>query len=229
MKNTILNKAVIGKIAQALGDMNDLVIYVGGAAVSLYVDDPAAEDIRPTKDIDISLAILSLSELESIREKLTQKGFVQSSEDDIICRFRYEETKVDVMSTHPVGWAPANPWFAPGFASKQKIMLDHLPIHVLPLPYFLASKFSAFEDRGASDPRTSHDFEDIIYLLDNRTDVFHQLTNAAPDVKPYLLEQFRRILADSRKQEAILANLYYETRNERYRRILEGIRSFLSP
>jgi hypothetical protein len=61
LKNTAINIGIIRKIAKALGELNDRVVYVGGAVVSLYINDPAAEDIRPTKDIDISLEILTLS------------------------------------------------------------------------------------------------------------------------------------------------------------------------
>lgn len=64
MKNSTINRGVIRKVARALGDLNQQVIYVGGAVVTLYVDDPAADDVRPTKDIDISLSIASFGELE---------------------------------------------------------------------------------------------------------------------------------------------------------------------
>jgi hypothetical protein len=55
MKNTLINKAIIKKIAVALGELNEKVIYVGGATVCLYINDPAADDVRPTKDIDITV------------------------------------------------------------------------------------------------------------------------------------------------------------------------------
>ena len=69
--------------------------YAVGAMVSLYIDDTSAEDVRPTKDIDITMEIASLGELEKIREELIQKGFYQTSEDNVICRFRYEDIKVE--------------------------------------------------------------------------------------------------------------------------------------
>ena len=47
----------IETIALALGDLNDQVVYVGGAVVGLYVDDPGAPEVRPTKDIDVVLEI----------------------------------------------------------------------------------------------------------------------------------------------------------------------------
>lgn len=81
MKNTTINLGVIRKVANALGELNEKVVYVGGAVVSLYINDPAADDVRPTKDIDISLEILTLSELEQLREELIKRGFRQTSED----------------------------------------------------------------------------------------------------------------------------------------------------
>ena len=57
MKNSFINREATKKIALALGELNENVVYVGGAIVSLYIDDPSGEDVRPTKDIDISLDI----------------------------------------------------------------------------------------------------------------------------------------------------------------------------
>lgn len=228
LKNNTINLEVIRKIAVALGAMNEQVVYVGGATVSLYINDPAADDVRPTKDLDISLAIASLGELEVIRKQLIRKGFKQSPEDDIICRFRYEDIKVDVMSTKAVGWAPANPWFASGFAQKEIIEIEDQKIQILPLPYFLASKFSAFNDRSAIDPRTSHDLEDIVYVLDNRMDIVEKLAKVPNDVRSYLADQLQRILDDRVMQEAILGNLFYETREERYQRIIKCIKQIVN-
>jgi hypothetical protein len=121
MINTQINRKVINTIANALGDLNDKVVYVGGAVVSLYIDDKAAEDVRPTKDIDISLEIATVVELEKLREDLTRKGFKQSHEDDVICRFRFNDIKIDVMATKAIGWAPANPWFESALLSKGRV------------------------------------------------------------------------------------------------------------
>ena len=178
--------------------------------------------------MDISLAIASLGDLESIREELIRKGFKQFPEDDVICRFRYGDIKVDVMSTKAVGWAPANPWFSPGFAQRETLDINDQMIQILTLSYFLASKFSAYNDRGAKDPRTSHDFEDIIYVLDNRTDIVEQLAEVPDDVRPYLEEQLQRILDDRVMHEAIIGNLFYETREERYHRIIECIKQIIN-
>lgn len=81
MNNTIINREVIRRIAEGLGELNNEVVYVGGAVVSLYINDPAADDVRPTKDIDISVSLATAGELETLRQKLVDRGFIQSAED----------------------------------------------------------------------------------------------------------------------------------------------------
>jgi predicted nucleotidyltransferase len=228
LKNTLINRAATKKIAIALAELNEKVVYVGGAVVSLYIDDTAAEDVRPTKDIDISMKITSLSELENIRLQLTNKGFYQSHEDDVVCRFRYDDLIVDVMSTQAIGWAPANLWFEPGFKNLITFQIDTQLIKCLSLPYYMATKFSAFYDRGSKDPRTSHDFEDIVYILNYNSNVKAQIIEADKEVKEYLFNCFKDILKDSVKQEAILGNLIYENQEARYIKIINILKDIIS-
>lgn len=58
----------IKQVAESLGELKDSVVFVGGAVIGLYVDDPAAEDIRPTKDVDITAEITSIVKLEDLRQ-----------------------------------------------------------------------------------------------------------------------------------------------------------------
>lgn len=224
MKNTFINKEVIKKVASTLGELNNHVIYVGGATVSLYINDPAADDVRPTKDIDISISVVTIAELEKTREDLVSKGFTQSADLDVICRFRLDDILVDVMNTDPIAWAPANPWFKGGFENLEKVEIDGLTIQIMPLTYFLASKFTAHDGRGGDDPRFSHDIEDISYILDNRTD-WHDILNQEKnkEVKAFLIERLETIKNSSKFQEAILGNLFYETSEERFKLIMEKI------
>jgi hypothetical protein len=151
---------------------------------------------------------------------LTEKGFKQSAEDDVMCRFRYEDVKVDVMATEEIGWAPGNPWFAEGFKHCQVVSLDEVIISLLPLSYFLATKFSAFYDRGGEDPRTSHDFEDVVYLLNYTTNLKDIILESDEKVKLFLMKAFENILKDNVIQEAIIGNLFYEDQTIRYKRII---------
>ncbi|MCG8308275.1 MAG: hypothetical protein MI975_12845 [Cytophagales bacterium] len=73
LKNQAINLKVVEKVALALGELNDEVIYVGGAVVSLYVMDEGAELPRSTKDIDISVQVSSYAQMDQLREKLANK------------------------------------------------------------------------------------------------------------------------------------------------------------
>lgn len=228
MKNALINKTIIKRIAVALGDLNEKVIYVGGSTVSLYINDPGADDVRSTKDIDITIKVASMLELEDIRELLNKKGFKQSADLDVICRFKYDDILVDVMATEPISWAPANRWFEKGFDNLQKVTIEDITIQIMPLSFFLASKFTAFEDRGG-DPRFSHDFEDITYILDNRMDWDEiLLTERDDEVKAFLFERLKQIKDSNKFQEAIIGNLYYDISEERFERIMQKIERVLA-
>ena len=203
------------KVAKALGELNQEVVFVGGAMVSLYIDDKAAEDIRPTKDIDLTFQITTASKLEVLREKLNEKGFIQSHEDGVICRFRYDDIKVDVMSTQTVGWAPSNKWFAPGFSKAHNPGFEELEIKILPLPYFLASKMVAFFDRGVNDLYASHDFEDIVYLFNYTSSIVKQILDSEQDVANYLKKCALKILENDKILAAIPGHLYFDNADVR--------------
>jgi predicted nucleotidyltransferase len=223
LKNTRINRLVTKKIALALDELNEQVVYVGGAVVSLYVDDPAADDVRPTKDLDLTMKIASLSELENIRQSLADKGFIQSAMDSVACRFRYDDILVDVMATVPIGWAPGNRWFELGLDQAISKELEDITIRILPLPYFLATKFDAFFDRGVNDLWASHDYEDIVYLFNHVTDISEQILNSDEVVKGYIGECANQILGNQSFKEAIIGNLFFEHQDERFNLIIDKL------
>lgn len=229
MKNRTINLSIIKTVAGALGELNAQVAYVGGATVSLYADDPVADDVRPTQDIDLVVHIANFGELTALQEKLGQKGFQVDPMAHITCRFTYREIIIDVMATRQVGWAPSNIWFEPGFKNLISFRLDdETTIQIFQFPYFLATKFAAFEERGG-DPRTSKDFEDIVYVLDNRVNLVDEIVSAQDDVGSYLRYQLHK-LQHADKVEAILAHLdpynklgRYELIQDKIKQIVNGI------
>jgi hypothetical protein len=126
------------------------------------------------------------------------------------------EINIDVMATEEIGWAPANRWFSPGFGHLQLLEIEPgLKVRILSVAYFLASKFEAYTSRGAGDPRTSKDFEDIVYVLDNHTNLVKEITSAPNEVKTFLIERFNELLSDE-MEEAVLSHLNHYTQTERF-------------
>ncbi len=228
MDNKAKNKKTLIVIARALGELKDDVVFVGGTVVDFYANDPAAEEIRETKDIDFVMVIVTFSKLEELRQKLIEKGFTQSHEDDVTCRFRYQEILVDVMSIKQVGWAPSSPWFESGLSNTCNIKIDGTNIRILSLPFYLATKFSAFQDRGSEDPFISHDLEDIVYIINNRTDFVDVLRSGPPDVLSYLKNQFKNLLESATLREAIEGNLEYTHREERFQTIVQKLKQIIN-
>jgi predicted nucleotidyltransferase len=228
MLNTKLQSIeAIKTIAKTLDNLNDQVVYVGGAVASIYADDPGAQEIRPTKDVDIVIKIASALELETFRQQLAERGIHLDKEAKITCRFKYQNISLDVMATKEIGWAPANPWFKSGFNYSDIYELDDVSIKIMPVAYYLASKFTAFKDRG-KDPRTSYDFEDIIYVLDNRTTLIKDILESDNDVKMFLIAEFKTISNNTFFQEAILAHLEPATQTRRYELLQQKLESITS-
>jgi hypothetical protein len=51
LENKVINIHVVAEIAEALGEIKNDIVFVGGAVVSLYTDDPAAEKFAQRKTL----------------------------------------------------------------------------------------------------------------------------------------------------------------------------------
>lgn len=61
-------------------------------------------------------------------------------------------------------------------------------------PYLLATKFEAFKGRGNGDGRTSHDFEDIVFVLENRKEIWQEILDLNGEIKEYLINEFTQLI-----------------------------------
>jgi predicted nucleotidyltransferase len=228
MQNKIINLGVVKKVARALDHLRMRVAFVGGAVISLYTDDPSADELRPTKDIDLSITLEGYGAWVKLQEELAALGFTPDVHAQVICRFTYEDITVDLMPDDESILGFSNPWYKPGLEKTKLYSLDQdLSIKLLPLPYFLATKFSAFHGRGQSAYRTSHDFEDIIYLTDNVTTFVEEIRNADPAVRDFLTQQYRLIAEHRYKHEIIECHLSPLIREKRLQLIENKINTII--
>jgi predicted nucleotidyltransferase len=145
-------------VFDALQELANDVIFVGGAAVSLYADR-LGEETRPTDDVDILVEIANYKEYANIEEKLRTKGFVNDIESEIICRYKINGIIVDIMPTAKEILGFTNKWYMDGFKNAVSYKIDHhYSIKIFSSVYFLATKLETFKDRGNNDGRWSTDF-----------------------------------------------------------------------
>lgn len=192
-------------VVNGLEELKEEVVFVGGAIAELYADDPATSDIRPTLDVDCVIELSSRLEHAKLEERLRTKKFAHDiSKGAPICRWIYKYIKVDVMPTDEKILGFKNKWYSLGLENKMlKVLPNRSGIYVFRPEYYLASKFEAHHDRGGSDLRQSHDFEDIIYVLDNCTDILENIKSANQDVKSYLKSECEKLLRNDGLSEAI--------------------------
>ncbi|SMN17286.1 hypothetical protein CRYPA_1233 [uncultured Candidatus Thioglobus sp.] len=207
MKNRVINIGVVAEIAEALKEFKDQVIFVGGSVVSLYTDDPAADDIRPTADIDITVKLMNQGNYLQIQKHLSGLGFKLDMAGHSVCSYKYKDIPVDIMSTEDMLLIPSTKWFKLGLTTLQTVQANNIDIQILSAPYFLATKFKAFNDRSA-DYRTSHDIEDVIYILDNRINIANEINQADLKVKEFIKSEFQKIIDNNALEEIIAAHVH---------------------
>ncbi len=227
MRNRIINLGVVAEIAQALGDLNQSVVFVGGAVISLYADDPAADEVRPTQDVDLTLKLLDFNQRE-LDAKLAERGFHPDIQGHTICTYKYNDIAVDIMASTDSMRGPTNRWYSIGFDSIQKIQIEGVLIQILSAACYLATKFEAYNHRGNGDYRTSHDFEDIIYVIDNRTTIVEEVRVADKRIRDFLKSEFKKILNTAYAEEILSAHLHPLILEKRYPILLAKINDLLA-
>jgi hypothetical protein len=193
MKHLHENITRIKAVYNLLGDLKDKVVFVGGATVSLYAQREAAE-IRETKDIDILVEIASRWEYVAIEEKLRNIGFVNDASAAFLGRYIIDGLIVDLMPTDEEILGFSNKWYSAGFQTAIDYTIDEQhTVKIFEPAHFIGSKIEAFKNRGKGDGRMSSDFEDIVFILDNRPSVWQEMEDAPASLRDYLKKEFKRL------------------------------------
>lgn len=204
------NIAMLEIVAAGLRHLTPYFVFVGGATTALYIDDKAAPYMRPTDDVDCIVEVASLVAYSQLENDLRLLGFKNAMiTGEPICRWFYNGTKVDIMPTDASILGFSNRWHSEGLTYSQEYELpSSKKIRILSPSFFIASKIEAFLGRGQNDYQCSKDIEDIITVLDGRSDWLTDFINEtnAP-LRAYLVNSFRSFLEDSDFLQSIIGHL----------------------
>lgn len=223
--NSQANLSMLESVAKQLAELKDEFIFLGGCTTALFITDHASPDVRYTVDVDCIVDVISLSHYHQLARQLNNKGFKQSAEDEIICRWRYNDMILDVMPTDEKILGFSNRWYK---AAKQNVVRheigEDLYIKSVTAPYFLVTKLEAFRQRGKNDFLSSHDLEDIISVIDGRPEIVTEVNSDDLELREYL----NKVFTDMLKNENFHANLpghlnYGPISSDRARIVLERI------
>ncbi|MBC77254.1 MAG: hypothetical protein CME64_14685 [Halobacteriovoraceae bacterium] len=217
------NYKLLKLAAELLGNLKEDLVFVGGSTTCLYVDPVIGDELRPTEDVDCVVRAYSIKEYYKVEKRLRKLGFINDTRKDApICRFLYGELlTLDVMPDDQEILGFSNSWYKAGIQNRIKVDLGGHEISAFSLPYFLASKFEAFESRGISDPRLSSDLEDIIMVLDGVKDL--KIKDLNSDASKFLSEKASDCLNNNLIQEAINGFLSTGNNITRVNRRLESL------
>ena len=160
--------------------------------------DRVTEEVRPTDDVDILLEIVTYPELEKVEEQLRKMGFKHDMYARHALRYNIENTVVDLMPTGNVTGV-TNIWYANGYKNSVDYEIDDLiTVRIFRAVYCIASKLEAFKSstrKYNNDGRQSRDFEDIVFILENRRNIWDEFEKTDHTLKSYLKDEFKRLLA----------------------------------
>lgn len=192
------NLPYLRRIAQALGDLREQVVFVGGAVAGLLVTDPLADSVRATRDVD-AVVNTSRAQFHRIEEQVAERGFARDTASDVICRWVHKESGVlfDLMPVQPEVLGFSNRWYP--YAVQTAVPVDlgeGVTIRLACAVAFVATKLEAFAGRGGGDFVTSHDLEDVLNIVDGRAELVEEMAAAPSDLRHAAGAAFARLLAD---------------------------------
>lgn len=202
--------------ADKLGPLLDEVVFVGGATVALWITDPGAPPVRPTKDVDVVVEVATRGAFHDFEARLRERHFAEDRADGVICRWRHPSGLVlDAMPSEPGILGFDNRWQS---AAIPHAIPRELPssatIRAVSPPYLLATKLEAFKSRGNRDFLGSRDFGDIIAIVDGREELVAEVSQAPSDVRGYIASDLGDLLEAPRFADGLFGALRPDTASQ---------------
>jgi hypothetical protein len=211
-------------IAEGLKDRLIEFVFVGGAVTELYSSRSLVDEYRPTTDVDCITLIHTRSQYYRMEDYLRSMGFRNDIESGVICRWVYKGILVDVMPTDPKILGFSNKWYEDGFNHLVPYILPSgISINLFAAPWYVATKTEAVLTRGNKDLRADEDFEDIVFLFNNRNEMMGELRTSSRELKTFLAESFSLIVQNLTFHEGIFSVLPVDTAARRTPAIKEFI------
>ena len=154
------NRALFESIVRLLAPVLDELVFVGGCTTGLFITDPAAGGIRPTKDVDAIVDVTPYAKYAALSERLRRLGLAEDASPGApLCRWRRDDLIVDVMPIDERVLGFSNRWYPLAIETAQTFDIAGHDVRVVTPVLFVATKLEAFHGRGGGDVIASHDLE----------------------------------------------------------------------
>lgn len=195
-----MSVALLEPAADALGDLREEVVFLGGATIALWLTDPAARVPRVTYDVDVvAVQVTTLGAYEAFQARLRALTFAEDVDSGVICRWRHAERGI-VLDAVPMREELAGfsgRWLSEAVERPAEVVLPSgTVIAAVPPAWLMATKLEAFADRGGADCLSSRDFEDVVTLVDGRPELLDELRLLPAEARAYVREQVAEVARD---------------------------------
>lgn len=198
--------------------------FLGGSVLSLLVNDPSADAIRVTMDVDIIADVRTRKDFHKEERELEARGFRHDTSDGApVCRWISDGIVVDVLPIREevLGWN--SPWFEEALYAAKEIEIEGHAVKVITAPFFVALKLEAFEERGRQDFIGSTDFEDVICLFNGRKTIVDEILSE-PTICHGISEKFARYVKMPDIEDAVMG--FVQTERDSSRRYIDIMAAF---
>lgn len=202
------NIGALRAVADRLDRLGLAYAFVGGSIVNFLMDVPELAPARPTDDVDVIIEVVTSERYSDVEEKLRGLGFSHDMRPGAPrCRWTLGQLAVDIMPTEETGLGLNTTWFSEALSSAVDVEIAHTRLRLISPVAFLATKYTAFVDRGGGDFYASHDLEDFITVIDGRDAISSEVEAAPAALRGFVSESVRRLLENARFQEALSGHL----------------------
>lgn len=217
------NRALFESVVRLLAPVLDELVFVGGCTTGLFITDPAASGIRPTKDVDAIVDVTSYAKYTTLSERLRTLGLAEDTTPGApLCRWRRDDFIVDIMPTDATVLGFSNQWYQAAIETALTIDIGEYRVRVVTPALFIATKLEAFHGRGGGDIVASHDLEDVIAVFDGRPEIASDVAAASTDVRDYIASELRALLDNRDFVEALGGFLPPDAASQGRRGLLEA-------
>lgn len=212
----MIHPGVLSDVAKKLDSLGLNYAFVGGSIVEFLLDNPGLTPVRPTDDLDIIVEVLANHRYSDVEQTLRAAGFQHdTSQGAPICRWLLNGIIIDVMPTDGALIGLDTQWFTEALATAQPKMVLGVNVPLISPVAFIATKLAAFAGRGKGDYYGSHDLEDIITVIDGRSEIVAEVASSTPELRGFIAGRIRQFMADDFFQESLDGHLPADNASQR--------------
>jgi hypothetical protein len=199
----------LGLVSDRLTPLGVRFAFTGGAVVGFLLDNPRLPFPRQTDDVDAIVEVVTRIQYTKLEAKLrTATGCRHdTAEDAPLCRWLVEGVKVDILPMRDPTGTFSDRWFEHALQTAASRTLRGVTVTTVSATCFVATKLTAFENRGHCDFSASHDLEDLLTVVDGRQALVAELAVEHSDLRHYVAKAIQGLLHTSAFRDALPGHL----------------------